>query len=114
MAKRMQTKTWHKVSAPRPWRAKIGEELIGTYLNTETRVGQFGEYKVHFVKVNNSRIFYVSGTVLNDLFAMIQPNMKVKIVFTGTKKAEKDSSKAYKCYELFTEEAIELRVADVG
>lgn len=102
-----QLKTWHRVKAPQPWRPKVNEELIGTYMLSKMRTGQFGDYRVHFVKSKNS-IFYISGTMVNDLFALIPENAKVKLVFLGIKLSKED--REYKCFELYAEEAIEFKI----
>lgn len=56
-----QRKIWHQVKAPTAWRPKPNDELIGTYLSTEVRVGKFGEYKIHLIQ-SRGKIYYVSGT----------------------------------------------------
>lgn len=77
-----------------PWRPKSGEELIGTYLSSKIRDGTWGEYTVHFIKSKN-RIFYASGAMLNDLFALLEQDTKIKLVFLGTK-----PDREYKLFEL--------------
>jgi len=104
----MKKTTWHRVKAPTRWYSEAGDELVGTYLRSETRTGQYGDYKVHYVKVR-SATYYVSGATTNDLFALIPEGSKVKIVYLGTKLSQEGYE--YKVYELYTEEAIELKIA---
>ena len=105
-----QRKTWFKVNAPKAWRPKPGDELVGSYLSSKIRSGQFGDYRVHFIKCR-TQVYYVSGTQINDLFALVQENMKVKLVFVGLKQG-KDHE--YKVFDLYTEEAIELKIAEAS
>lgn len=104
-----EKKVWHRVVAPRAWYPKEGDELVGEYLGTEVKAGKFGEYKIHVVRVRAGDIRYVSGTVVDDLFKIVEVGARVKVVFGGLQKSN-DGDKVYKCFELYTEEAVEFKV----
>lgn len=104
-----QHKSWYRVRAPYGWRPKPGDELVGEFLGTQVRFGQFGEYKIHLVKTRGRKIQYVSGTVTNDMFAMVRPGQKIKLVFVGMQQVF-DTERIYKKFELYTEEEIEFNV----
>lgn len=108
----IKKQVWHRVKAPRPWRPKPGEELIGVFLRTDVREGQFGPYRVHYIKARG-QILTVSGTVLNDLFALLADETKVKLVFLG-KKSTQASGREYKDFELYTQEAVEFKLVEVA
>lgn len=102
-------KVWHKVKAPRKWFPEIGEELVGEYIGTSERDGQYGKYNVYFLKSSGGLIRYVSGTLVNDLFALVPIGTKVRIVFLGEQQS-KTTGQFFKLFELYTEEEIQLRV----
>lgn len=104
----MKKKTWYKVRVPHAWYPKPNDELIGEYVGSMIRDGQFGLYKVHLIKAKNI-VRYVSGCQADDLFSFISQGVKVKLVFKGMKKSE-TSDREYKVFELFTEGEIELKV----
>lgn len=115
MAKKRQT--WKRVKAPQPWRPKPDEELVGIYLGSKIRGGRFGEYHVHYIKEQESRnhnkatglIVYVSGSQINDLFALIEVDDLVRLVFKGLK-VSKTSGNEYKTFELYTEDSVEFKL----
>lgn len=103
---------WHRVKVPVAWRPKVGEELIGTYVSTEMRSGQYGDYRVHVIKTSSGKLYYVSGAMATELFAVVELGAKVKVVNAG--KAKSKEGNEYKLIELYTEEAIEFKIAEVG
>lgn len=108
--KQVQTeKTWFRVKAPQVWRPKPGEELIGVFLGTQVKVGQFGEYNAHMIKTHGANVKYVSGAMTDDLFAMLDSGSKVKLIFIGMQPVH-DSDREYKLFELYTEEEIEFKL----
>lgn len=109
----MKRKSWHRVKAPMPWRPDVGDELVGAYIATKDRAGEFGTYKVHFVQTDDGRVFYASGTQLNDLFSIVEKGMRVKLVYTGSKVA-RNTGNEYKTFEMYAEKELELKIADVG
>lgn len=116
MANTRKRQVWHQVKAPTRWAPKDNDELVGTYIGKNTRSGIYGDYTVHLVEVKNKvrkKIHYLSGVQLNDLFDMIPFDTIVKIVFKG-RKPNKDGTREYKTFEVFTEEVIEFKLADVG
>jgi hypothetical protein len=106
----VRKKTWHRVTAPTPWRPKPGDQLVGEYVGSKVRTGQYGEYLVHLVKVHGEHK-YVSGAVVDGLFALVSVGMQVKLVFVGTKLTA-DTEREYKDFELYTEQAVELKLAE--
>lgn len=106
----MAKKMWHKVLAPRIWNPKQGAAIEGKYLQSAEREGQFGPYKVHYIETSNKSIYYVSGTIVSSLFALISPGEKVRLIYTG-KKISAFTGHEYKTFELYTEKLIELKIA---
>ncbi len=109
----MKKTTWHKVKAPKPWKPKAGDELIGSYLGCKTKAGQFGEYLVHYVQ-SRGQVYYASGCVANDLFSLVCVNDKVKLVFNGTKAPAVGKEHGVKLFELYTEEEVYLKLAETA
>ena len=105
----MRKVNWYRVKAPQPWRPKLHEELIGTYLCTKQKIGEWGPYSIHLVK-SRCQIFYVSGAMVDNLFGLLQPETKVKLIFTGMR--DSPGGRSYKTFELYTDEA--LKIAEVG
>ncbi len=68
----MKRKTWYRVKAPKVWRPSKGDELIGDYLKSELKVGRFGEYTCHYVKVLRDGVMSVSGSMADSLFALVE------------------------------------------
>ena len=112
MKKQSKKTTWHRVEAPKPWRPKVGQEIVGEYLSTETKTGPFGEYKAHYIKTADGT-FYVSGAMVNDLFSIVDAGTQVKLVFDG-KKTSNESGNQYKVFELFAEQVIEFKIAKLA
>lgn len=102
-----QRKVWHRVKAPTVWRPKEGEELVGEYIGTELKAGQYGEYRTHVIRTD-AGIFRVSGAMTDDLFGLLEVSKRVKLVYCGKKRSSKDSDREYKVYELYTEEAVQF------
>lgn len=98
-------KTWHKVKAPKAWRPKDNQELIGTYLTCTIKKGQWGDYKCHQVK-SKEEIFFITGAVADGLFDLVPEGSIVKVVYLGKKQSKTDTTKSYKDYELYTEQEI--------
>lgn len=105
-------RVWLRVNAPKPWRAKANDELIGSYIGSKMKSGQYGDYKVHYVK-SRAQIYYVSGAILDNLFSLIAEGAKVKLVFKGVQQA-KEQDRTYKLYELYTEDAVEFTLTGVA
>lgn len=106
----MQRRTWLRVDAPKAWRPRPNEELIGIYLGSTLRGGQYGEYRQHFVK-SRAQIFYASGAILDNLFSLVTTDTKVKLVFKGVLQGREHP---YKLFELYTEDAIEFTLIGVA
>jgi hypothetical protein len=92
---------WHKVRAPRTWRPKPGEQLIGYYYGKSTRLGHHGQYEVVQMAVPGQGMWLVSGTTILQLVnsACLQTGDPMKVVFLGEKALEGD--KKLKLFELF-------------
>jgi len=92
---------WEEVSAPKVWRPKVGEELIGHYHGRTVRSGTFGEYEVVQVSVPGDALYNVSGTRIVQLFdsASLESGEQVRIVFKGYKELQGD--KKLKVFELY-------------
>lgn len=108
----MKKKVWHRVRAPVAWRPKPGDVIEGTFLRTDVREGTYGPYRIHYVKVGPNIVF-ISGTVLNDLFALLKDDTKVKVVYLGKQRTQ-DGAKEFKKFELYTQEAIEFKLVEVA
>jgi hypothetical protein len=83
---------WHKVRAPRTWRPKPGEQLIGYYYGKSTRLGHHGQYEVVQMAVPGQGMWLVSGTTILQLVnsACLQTGDPMKVVFLGEKALEGD------------------------
>ena len=103
----MKRSTWHRVKAPTPWRPEDGEELIGHYRGSKTRQGEFGEYLIHFIEARDI-YFYVSGSMLNDLFTAVKEGDRVRLVFLGRKRTEND--RELKVFELYSDKTTAFRM----
>lgn len=101
-------KTWFKVKAPIKWRPTVGELVEGEYTGSAEREGQYGKYTIYFIKMKGGKIHFVSGSVVTNLFTLVPIGMLVRLVYLGKKQAV-NTGRNYHDYELFTEEAIELR-----
>lgn len=105
--------TWYRVRAPQPWRPNAGDEIVGEYLGSKMKSGGFGDYKIHLIKTGRKVIVSVSGAVADGLFDLVKHGDKIKCVYLGRRKS-RDSDQEYKDYELYTEEEIQLKLAEVG
>jgi hypothetical protein len=105
----MKKQIWRLVKVPKPWRPSEGEELIGLYISTEIKQGEYGEYKCHHIRFKHE-VVYVSGARADSLFSIIPIGTTVKLVFNGMKVC-KNSDRTYKDIDVFTEEQLELKVA---
>ena len=101
-------KTWNRVKAPKIWRPKDGDALIGTYLGSQIRSGVYGDYNAHFIK-HNHRVFMVSGSQLDSLIALIGKGEQIKLVYVG-RKVSHSSGNEYKAFELYSENVVEFRL----
>lgn len=101
-------KGWRKVRSPKRWTPGDGEILEGTYLGPKKADGQFGAYTQHLIADANSRVHYVSGTVLDGLFvsSLAQPGARVRVVFLG-KKGCASGEGTFKDFDLFVKESEE-------
>lgn len=96
---------WRKVSAPKVWHPKPGEELIGYYMGRTKRDGSFGQYEVVTVAVPYHGVFSISGTMLIQLMdaSLINRGEAVRVVFVGRKELE--GERELKVFELYVGEA---------
>jgi len=96
---------WRKVSAPKVWRPKDGEELTGYYAGRTLRDGVHGQYEVATVLVPFKGAYLISGTMLIQLLdtAMLSRGDAVRVVFQGRKQLDDD--RVIKLFELFVGEA---------
>lgn len=99
---------WHQVRVPKPWNAEPGDELIGTFLCSREKKGRFGDYTVHYIQTR-TQVYYVSGTLTNDLFALLSEGQSIKLVFEGKQDCA-NSDHSYKVYKLYTEEAVVFKI----
>lgn len=108
-----KVKNWNRVKAPKAWHPEVGEEITGTYLGSRLRNGSYGDYIVHFIRQHNNHVYFVSGSILNDLFALLGEGEEVKLIFTGMK-TSKTSGNEYKTFELYSENAAEFKLELAG
>lgn len=104
-------KVWKRVKAPKSWRPTEGEELIGEFLGSDVAVGEYGEYKRHYVRREDESVVYVTGSRSDQLFALVKADGEVKVVFNGMRQCV-TSDRTYKDIDVFTrdEVSVELRV----
>lgn len=110
---KLKTMKWREVSAPKLWRPKDGEELIGYYAGRTTRDGQHGQYEVVTVLVPYKGAFMVSGTMLIQLAdaAMLSRGDAVRIVFVERQAI--DDERHMKVFKLFVGESEALAEAEM-
>lgn len=110
----MKKQMWHKVRAPKPWRPTAGQELIGTYAGCKELNGIHGQYKQHYVKTGDN-IVSLSGARCDQLFALINIDSEVKVVFNGMRKCA-NSEFSYKDFDVFTrkEVTVDLNIAEAS
>ncbi len=91
---------WRKVTGPRVWRPKDGDEIFGFYAGQTAKKGQFGEYTVILVRVPEVGTLTMSGTHIVQLVdsALITVGAPVHITFKGYK--DLDSTRSMKLFDL--------------
>lgn len=95
---------WRKIRAPKAWRPSEGDVLEGVYLGPKEAEGQYGPYTKYIVAEDlSSESFFLSGTVVDTLFttSLIQPGMRVRLVFLGLVET---ASGAYKNFDMYVKE----------
>ena len=100
---------WRKLARSKPWRPKVvGEELVGYYLGTTTRDGNYGQYKVAMFAVpdddGHTSPFLVSGTSVIQALngGNIQKGMLIRVVWKGWKNLNED--RRMKLFDVFAAE----------
>lgn len=83
----LQKFTWRKVTGPKPWKPKEGDELAGFYGGKTVKNGKFGQYAAVFVRVPGRGIFMVTGTRIIQLIdaAMVEIGAPIHITYGGKK-----------------------------
>lgn len=109
-----ERKVWHRVKVPKAWKAQEGEEIEGVYIGTSTKQSRYdnGDYKVHHIRTGPGKVVFVTGSICDALFSVVKIDTKIKLVFNGYKPCSNNSEMKYKDYEMFSEEAVKLQLAD--
>jgi hypothetical protein len=107
---------WRRVRGSKPWKPKQdGDVLVGRLLARSTRPGDNGSvYGVATVEGPNGPVT-VSGVVITGLLdaaGELDPETRIRIVFTGTKMAL--SGRSYNDFDLYVEVGHEARKVETG
>lgn len=79
-----EERRWRKIDAPKPWRPRPGETLVGIYAGASKKVGPHGEYSVFFVRDENYPTSWtINGARIEALFVSVQPGARIRVVFNG-------------------------------
>ena len=95
---------WRQVKAPRHWRPKEGDELVGHFRGYTRLAGMYGEYTAALIHVPYKGRYFVNGTTLIRLIdaSELQVDDPVRIVFDGWKDLENE--RRCKLFTLFVED----------
>lgn len=96
----LQKFTWRKVSAPKPWHPKPGEEIAGFYGGRTVKNGKYGQYAAVFIRVPGRGALMVTGARIIQLLdaAMVEVGAPVHITFKG--KQDIGDNKTMNVFEL--------------
>jgi len=78
----------------------VGDEIIGKLIKTEP--SQQFDNNVYTLDVEGKNYVVFGTTILDSRLAMVPLNAEVKIVFSGTKPAEKKGHNDMKQFEVYT------------
>ncbi len=100
----LQKFTWRKVTAPKPWHPKPGDEIAGFYGGKSVKNGKFGQYQAVLVRIPGSNPIMVTGARIVQLIdaAMVEIGAPIHITYGGKKDIGNDR----------TMNLFELQVAD--
>lgn len=82
---------WNKLERPKNWKPEEGQEIVGYYLGTSTRDGQYGQYKVVLIAVPKgdgfSKPVMISGCQVVQALdgSNVQQGAFIRISFVGMK-----------------------------
>lgn len=95
-------KKWRQVSAPKVWRPKDGDTLVGAYGGISIKKGMHGEYRNLIVRTDNET-FLVSGTKIMSLVdaSGVETLQNVRVVYKGL--VDVGNEHPMKDYDLFIE-----------
>ena len=99
---------WKKIEMSPTWNGKgpdggfplrPGDEMIGTFLNVEREVGEWGANLYSFKTSTGEIVAVWGGTVLDTRLKNLEMGEEVKIIYIGDVKGEK--GKPYHNYEVY-------------
>ncbi len=104
---------WKKVEAPRAWRPRPGDELLGFYGGKTTKSGRFGSYEAVIVHVPGGPAMLISGVMAVQAAdsAMLVVGHPVRFVFKGLK--DLGEGKTLKQVEMFVADVSSIPALDL-